>query len=249
MDGAGVARGALVPASFAITGHDPHVVDAANVYAMRAAEMHEGRFCVMGKVSIPEPGPWADLSTWLSRSHMRGIRLTFTRQAATWLTDGTADWFWPEAERHDIPVMVFAPGLGAQLGRIAAAHPNLTLIVDHGNLPTQGAAADLDDHVAATCDLARFPRVAVKASALPITLPEEYPFTTSAEVTRRFVDAFGAERVFWGSDFTRARYSYEQGVGYLPESGRFSDDELVWIMGEGLKSALRWPAEPDVSSD
>ena len=40
---------------------------------------------------------------------MLGVRLTFKR-SAKWLTDGTADWFWPAAEKAGLPVMFLASG-------------------------------------------------------------------------------------------------------------------------------------------
>ena len=47
------------------------------------------------------------------------------------MTDGTADWFWPAAERLNIPVMLNAPTLQAEIGKIAERHPRLRLIMDH----------------------------------------------------------------------------------------------------------------------
>ncbi len=51
--------------------------------------------------------------------------------SAKWLTDGTADWFWPAAEKAGVPVMFLAPGQLAHFARIAERHPQLTLIIDH----------------------------------------------------------------------------------------------------------------------
>ena len=60
--------------------------------------------------------------------------LTFLGPLAKWLTDGTADWFWPAAEKAGLPVMFLAPGNGPAFLRIAERHPGLHLIVDHMNL-------------------------------------------------------------------------------------------------------------------
>jgi len=32
---------------------------------------------------------------------MLGVRVTFTADTASWLTDGTADWFWPQPRRRE----------------------------------------------------------------------------------------------------------------------------------------------------
>ncbi len=41
---------------------------------------------------------------------MLGVRVTFLGPAAAWLTDGTADWFWPAAEKAGLPVMFLTRG-------------------------------------------------------------------------------------------------------------------------------------------
>ncbi len=73
---------------------------------------------------------------------MLGVRLTFHRDVdRPWLTDGTADWFWPEAERHGIPVMVHAPERLARSASSPRDIPALTIIVDHMGF----ARATIDD--------------------------------------------------------------------------------------------------------
>src|ERR1700694_5990825 len=122
MDRAGVDRAILVPPS----------IDAnRNDYALEAVRKHPDRFAVMGKVPLKPAGKDV-LKGWRDQPGMLGVRLTFHRDAdRPWLTDGTADWFWPEAERNNVPVMVHAPERLSEIGEIAARHPGLAIIVDH----------------------------------------------------------------------------------------------------------------------
>src|SRR5437879_11975698 len=99
---------------------------------------------------------------------MLGLRLTsHTELQKPWLTDGTAEWLWPAAERAGIPVMIFPPGSIPAVDRIAERHPGLKLVIDHLAIGTakkdDAAFAELPE----LCRLARRPDVAVKASALP----------------------------------------------------------------------------------
>jgi hypothetical protein len=59
-----------------------------------------------------------------------GVRLNFIGNQGAWLTDGTADWFWPAAERAGLPVMFLTSGQTALFAPIAERHPQLTLIID-----------------------------------------------------------------------------------------------------------------------
>jgi L-fuconolactonase len=238
MDRAGVDRAILVPPSF---DHD------RNDYALEAVRMYPERFAIMGRVPLRAGGN-DFLERWRAQSGMLGVRLTFHRDAdRPWLTDGTADWFWPQAERHDIPVMVHAPERLAEIDKIAARHPGLRIIVDHMGF----ARATMDDAAAPAVErmnaLARHPNVFVKVSALPCFSSKPYPFKNLREPLRRVIEAFGSRRAFWGSDITRvpAACSYRQVVTHFTEELDFlSPADLQWIMGRGLAECLRWPLSP-----
>jgi predicted TIM-barrel fold metal-dependent hydrolase len=200
----------------------------------------------MGRVPLKTGGGWDFLKRWRDRPGMLGVRLTFHRDAdRPWLTDGTADWFWPEAERHGIPVMVHAPERLPEVAEIAARHPGLSIIVDH-----MGFARDtMDERIEPAVDrinaLARRSNVSVKVSALPCFSSERYPFKNLHEPLRRVIDAFGPQRTFWGSDITRVpkTCSYRQVVTHFTEELDFlSPGDLEWVMGRGLAECLRWAA-------
>ena len=235
MDRAGVDRAILVPPSFDADRND---------YALEAVRMHPGRFAIMGRVALKTAGKDL-LERWRDRPGMLGVRLTFHRDAdRPSLTDGTADWFWPQAERHGIPVMVHAPERLPEIGAIAARHPALRIIVDHMGF----ARETMDDRTLPAVErmnaLARYPNVAVKVSALPCFSTEPYPFDNLREPLRRVIAAFGPRRAFWGSDITRvpATCSYRQVVTHFTEQLDFlSVGDLEWIMGRGLAECLRWP--------
>ena len=237
MESAGVNRAVLVP---------PSIEGDRNDYALQAAQAHPDRFAVMGRFPLTTGKGRNLLAGWRKQPGMLGVRLTFHRDAdRPWLTDGTADWFWPEAERHDVPVMVHAPERLAEIGAIAARHPGLRLLVDHMGF----ARATMDDQTKPAAEriaaLARHPNVYVKVSALPCFSTELYPFRNLTEPLRRVIDAFGPRRAFWGSDITRVpkSCSYRQTVTHFTETLDFlSADDLTWIMGRGLAECLHWPA-------
>jgi predicted TIM-barrel fold metal-dependent hydrolase len=235
MNSAGVDRAILVPPSFDADRND---------YALEAVRSYPDRFAIMGRVALKQPGKDV-LKGWREQLGMLGVRLTFHRDAdRPWLTDGTADWFWPQAERHGIPVMVHAPERLAEIGAIAAHHPDLRIIVDHMGF----ARATMDDQAPAAVErmnaLARHPNVFVKVSALPCFSTEPYPFDNLRAPLRHVIEAFGPRRAFWGSDITRvpASCSYRQVVTHFTEELDFlSAADLEWIMGRGLAECLRWP--------
>lgn len=235
MDRAGVDCAVLVP---------PSIEGNRNDYALEAVQKYPGRFAVMGRFPL-DTGKGHNLTGWRQQPGMLGMRLTFHRDAdRPWLTDGTADWFWPEAERHDIPVMVHAPERLAQIGEIAARHPKLRIIVDHMGFARATIDAEALPAAERISALARHPNVFVKVSALPCFSTEPYPFKNLREPLRRVIEAFGPRRCFWGSDITRVPKScnLRQVVTHFTEELDFlSAGDLEWIMGHGLLECLRWP--------
>jgi L-fuconolactonase len=232
MDDAGVDRAILIPPSFA--GYDDKP-------ALDAARTFPDRFAVMGRIHVEDQRDLPALKTWRATQGMLGIRITFSRGAARhWIVDGTADWLWEAAESAGIPLMVYVPGRTGELAPVAERYPALRLIVDHAGLPSSGPPIPVYEMVSDLLPLARFGNIAVKASALPSTVAEDYPFPGARQTARRLVDAFGESRVMWGTDITRLRCSYAQAVRFLAEPGGLTPEELSWVMGRTAAQWLRW---------
>jgi len=234
MTPAGVDRAILVPPSW--EGY-------RNDYALEAAQKYPNRFAVMGKVPLNDCASEAKMASWLNQPGMMGFRISF-RHAGThsWLDGGTADWFWAAAEKYDIPVMVFAPFAVEKIGEIAERHPGLRVIVDHMGLNVQWRGKDLAPGVDVLLKFARLENVAVKASCLPCYVDEPYPFPTLHPQIRRVVEAFGPERVFWGTDLSQLPCPYRQAVTLFTEELDFlSTSDKEWIMGRAIARWLNWP--------
>jgi L-fuconolactonase len=234
MAAAGVDRVILVPPSW--EGY-------RNDYALVAANKYPDRFAVMGKVPLNDPASKARIATWLEQPGMRGFRISFRHSGThSFLDDGTADWFWADCERHDIPVMIFAPFAVAKIGEIAERHPNLRVIVDHMGLNTQWKGKDLAPGVDVLLGFARLNNVGVKLSCLPCYVDEPYPYPTLHPQIRRVVETFGARRLFWGTDLSQLPCSYRRAVTLFTEDLSFlSAQDKEWIMGRALADWLRWP--------
>src|SRR5712692_6316412 len=140
MDEAGVDRAVIVPPSWPGDRND---------YGLEAAKRYPNRFAVMGRIPLKNPQSAELLPKWKEQPGMLGVRVTFLGPAAAWLTDGTADWFWPAAEKAGLPVMFLTRGRTGEFASIAERHPQLTLIVDHmgvvADVVKEGKVADAID--------------------------------------------------------------------------------------------------------
>ena len=234
MDEGGIDRAVLVPPSWEGDRND---------LALAAVRRHPNRFAVMGRLDPDAPDAREQLARWKQQPGMLGLRFTFhTPLLLQPLLDGRFDWVWGDAERHDLPVMLLIHHSHMDLVEaVAAEHPRLRLVIDHLGLVSgeKGAHAfrDLDKLLS----LAKRPNVAVKASALPCYSDEAYPYGALHAHIRRVYDAFGARRMFWGSDQTRSPIDYRRGVElftrHLPW---LRGEDLAWVMGRGVREWIGW---------
>ena len=97
-----------------------------------------------------------------------------------------------------------ALALSHQIGvvdELAARHPDLSIVLDHGAKPTLGSKPDMAAWQAGIAKLARHANVACKLSGL---LTELRPGGGAADVKQAadiLFDQFGPDRLLWGSDW------------------------------------------------
>jgi predicted TIM-barrel fold metal-dependent hydrolase len=235
MDKAGVDRAVIVP---------PSPVGDSNDTALEAAIKYPSRFAVMGRFNPEADGARERLESWLDQPGMLGIRMTFFKPHwARWLEGGVIDWYWSALERLNIPLMALAFGRIKEIGALAERHPGLTVIIDHmgrqSSLRDDEAFADLDQMLA----LAKLPNVAIKASSLPCYTNDPYPFPKLTPYLKRTFDAFGPDRLMWGSDVTRLPCSYRECLDHFAKELPFlSGDDRARVLGGTAAKLLRWPA-------
>jgi len=237
MDEAGVERAVIVPPSWPGDRND---------YAVEAAQRYPDRLGVMGRLPLRNPKSAELLPTWRGQSGMLGVRLTFLGKDVEMLSDGSAEWFWPAAEKAGLPVMFLAVGQGAYFGRVAQRHPGLQLIVDHMGLSLSVPAVregKFEASIADTASLAKYPNISVKLSAAPNYSLQPYPFADMKPHLRRLFDAYGPRRCYWGTDMTNGfgKATYRQRIAHFTETLDFmSEADKDWVMGRAILERLRW---------
>lgn len=234
MDTAGVDAAVLVPPSV-WTGY-------RNDLALDAAVAHPDRFAVMGVLDFADKGNDAALRSWLTQPGMRGIRFSFYNEPQrTQLAEGAAEWVWPVLADLGIPVMVNAPGLLNYIRDVASRYPALSIAVDHMGLHAGDREEPILPRLATLLELAGLPNVVVKASGLPLQSHHEHPYQDLREPILAVLEAFGADRVFFGTDLSRLPCTYPEAVSFMPELLADQGQETVgMVMGGSLMAWLRW---------
>ncbi|MGH7034339.1 MAG: amidohydrolase family protein [Stellaceae bacterium] len=233
MDEAGVDAAVIQPPNW-----DP----TSNEVAVEAARRHPKRYAVLGWFPLDKPESRALIDGWKKRPGMLGLRFTFLLpQQQSWPTDGTMDWLWPAAEKAGLPIALGAANFLPLVGKVAEQHPGLRLVIDHLGLQARTKDAAAFANLPAVLALAKHPNIAVKATGAAGYSSEPYPFRNIHALLKAIYDAFGPERMFWGTDITRMSCSWRECVTLFTEELDFlsaRDKELV--MGEALCRWLGW---------
>ena len=225
--------------------HPPGWDSGATAMAFAAVRDYPGRFAIMGALPLDRPESRALVANWRSQPGMLGLRYGFLQEPLRgWLEDGTLDWLWDAAERAGVPIAMLATDSLPAIGRIAERHPGLRLTIDHlggrgGNTTLKDAAAMT--HLPALLALAKHANVAVKATGVPWYSSEPYPFRSMHPFVRQVYDAFGPQRLFWGTDITKMPCSWRQCVTmFTEEMPWLSEPDKALIMGQALCAWWAW---------
>jgi predicted TIM-barrel fold metal-dependent hydrolase len=234
MRSAGVDRAIVVPPSWEGERND---------LVLDASRAHPERFRFAARYDLADPSAPEWISAWRRQSGMLALQLTFqTPLFQKPLVDGEIEWLWPAADRAGLPLTIYLPNaLMPVIDRIAAAHPGLSIVINHFGL----AGGRRDDDAFTDCGnllaLCNYPNVGAQACCLLFYTTQPYPFRNLHDHIRKAYDAFGPKRLFWGTDLSRLPCSYRQGVTlFTEELPWLTPSDLEWIMGRGVCDWLGW---------
>jgi L-fuconolactonase len=154
-------------------------------------------------------------------------------------------WSWLEQRRWLISVNSRGERWAAWLP-LLERHPNLRLLVSHLGLPPVAEQPPDSDAARGALgpllDLARFASVRVKLSGFyALAAPGyDYPHRAAWPYAAALLDAFGAQRLLWGSDFSPSLewLSFPQTFGLFAEMPFLSAADRRQIEGRNLLDLL-----------
>lgn len=229
---AGVDNAVLVP---------PFFEGNRNDYALDCARAHPDVYRVMVRADLRDQRAESSFRELLADPLVSGIRLTFLPADAGPVAQAP-QWLWQLGVELDVPIAFLAPHQSPDVGVIARTHPGLRLAVDHLGLSGHAQDADIGPEIDELVALAELDNVSVKATSAPTYSTEPYPYPSLLPQLRRLIDAFGVERVFWGSDLSRLRGTYADLVRLFSDELGLQPHERESILGGSLARWLRWEA-------
>ena len=217
-----------------------------NAFLLQTAAAHRGRFAVVGVLDPLVPDVEDDVAAFRETPFALGLRIVaLSDERLGRLRARGYDRLLAAAERVDLPVFVYAPRNLDVVEALAERHPELLLVLDHIGLPQPPVLAAAEDpwvDFAQVLRLARLRNVALKCTALPTLSRVAYPFADLWPALHRLVDAYGPERLMWGTDITREAiaHSYGEALGWLLETDELARDEKEQLLGGTLRALCGW---------
>ena len=164
---------------------------------------------------------------------------------------------WSPAIQHELSSREIVVSLNAAPDALAIAEPALRnlegcrILISHlgepgayAEPPTRKQAAKALEPLAS---LSTAPHIGVKLSGLyAVSKPaHDYPHVSARPFIDELADAFGTERLYWGSDFSPALdyVSFAQTISAVRDLA-WSDSEREAVMGANLRRLLRRPDVP-----
>lgn len=224
MDGAGVAKAVLVQASTCY-GHD-------NRYVVECVRAQPDRFIGVFSVDTLATDAIERIGHWIAAG-LSGLRVFIAGHTAAdhgvRLDDprGFAAWDYSAENKIPICVQLRADGL-PQLETLLRQFPKATVLLDHFARPVLDDGAPYKQ-AASLFALARYPNLHFKYTTHNVRESSQ-GLATQASFCRAVVDAFGAQRIAWGSNFPASPGSLKQQLLEAQQaSASLSSDEQAWI--------------------
>ncbi len=225
-----------------------------NSYVADCVTRHPDRFRAHGLIDPTDPRVADKLEYWVRERGLSGMRLSpiyyrgGARGGDAWLTSSAHEALWERAEELDTVFNFFiATEQLPRLEEMIRRHPGVVVCVDHLaqiDLSVDDPQPALDRLLA----LSDYPRVWVKVSELTSVSGSDYPFRKSYPWLKQVHDAFGSERLLWGTGYpgaARAAYSRptlgEELALIRQEIPFFSAEDCALILGRN--AARIWKLE------
>jgi predicted TIM-barrel fold metal-dependent hydrolase len=233
-------------------GVDAALLSPVGVYGADNSYEFEGVACFPRKLRVVGWVDWldADLEERLAESATKGlvgVRVPEMRNAERH-ERGEFDRLLEACQKlHLVVSVMFAHPVPAAMIRMLEKYPGINFVAGHLGLdvspPVVGALADDPfEKLPPVLELSRLANLHLNLTGTPSMSRVAYPFRDIWPAIDRVMEAFGPDRLMWGSDYTRTAglHSYWEGTHYLREVSSLSDDDRARIYGTTLRRVFDW---------
>lgn len=213
-----------------------------NSYLADVLKKYPKEFRGVARVDPLDPGNVDHLSR-LAEQGFRGVRLSPAGNASgDWIAGPLMPPLWKRCEELKVPMTVLAPVTRMpDVEKLADRYPNLTIVIDH----MADSPLDQPQQLEKLIALKRFPKLFVKISHTWSLSKQKYPFLDAQEQVKRLYDAFGPQRLMWGTDWPvcEAHTTYAEALKLVRDDMKFlSAEDKSWMLSRTIERVWPFPA-------
>ena len=175
-----------------------------NSYVAHCLRQHPQLFRAQGLIDPTDPRVADKLEFWMREHHFSGMRFSpiYYVGKDEWMTSPAHHELWRKA--NDLGAIfnffISTPQL-PRLEVMIAKYPGVRVVIDHLARIDLKQANPLPEF-RKLLKLAKYPRVWAKVSELSLLSPSgKFPYADTFPWVRRLYDAFGPDRLLWGTGF------------------------------------------------
>ena len=179
-----------------------------NTYVAESVRQAPDRLKAHGLIDPTDPKVADKLTYWMTEHPLSGMRFSpiyyfeGNHGGDAWLTSQAHHKLWKQAEKLGAVFNYFIDT--RQLGRLqemVQRYPGVNVIVDHLSQMNLGAE-DPEPEFKKLLAIGKFPNVYVKVSELSsVSKSQTYPFSDAWPWVKRVYEAFGPDRLLWGTGY------------------------------------------------
>ena len=224
MDANGVDKTVLVQTSFSTWD---------NEYVAASAIKYPHKFVSMGLVDPMDDKNSEQAAYWMDERQMQGFRFhpQYYSEVDILKRPENEVMFKAIEKREGIVQIHNRPEHAHQLDYVAAKYPGITWIIDHMMYPEPNMAPDWDVYKR-VLDLAKHDNALMKISDIHNrSESEQHPFSDMHDVIKMAMDAFGTDRVMWGTGYP-GYHRVEHGWLSLADELKLVREGFDWLSQE-----------------
>jgi L-fuconolactonase len=212
-----------------------------NSYAADVLRQYPQYFRGVARVNPESPAAPDDLSRLVEEQGFQGVRLSPAEDATgDWIRGPLMPPLWKRCRDLKASMNILTgPGRLADIGSLVEKFPALTVVIDH----MADCPADRPDELKKLLALARYPQVFVKVSHTWSVSKQAYPYPDAQEQVKRLYDAFGPQRLMWGTDWpiVEAHCGYAKALAMVRDEMKFlNDEDKSWMLSRTVERVWKF---------
>jgi L-fuconolactonase len=211
-----------------------------NSYLASVLRRYSQYFKGVARVNPESPAGPDDLSRLVDQG-FRGVRISPAADASgDWIRGPLMPPLWKRCHELAVPMTVLTsidrmPDVAALVEKF----PELTVVIDH----MADCPADDPERLKKLLALKRYPRVFVKISHTWSVSREPYPYADAQSQVKRLYDAFGPQRLMWGTDWPLVENycGYAKALAVVRDEMKFLNaEDKSWILSKTVERVWKF---------